>query len=74
MTRKDYTLIARALEVAQDTHPDAGGEHGAADQWWCVVVGISAALAYDNPQFDKAKFLTACGCPAIPIPNPDPGA
>lgn len=54
MTRKDYILIAAALKQAYDHMPDS-----------CVhnmyVDYIADALAQDNPRFDRARFLAACG-------------
>jgi hypothetical protein len=55
MTRKDYVAIAAVLAQA--------AKHTGADY---VTVGIVAALtanvmARDNPRFDRARFLKACG-------------
>lgn len=61
MTRKDYVLIAEAIRRATP-HPlcelDAPllrQQHGN------VAARIADALASDNPRFDRARFLTACG-------------
>ena len=52
MTRKDYVIIAETLATA----------------WWDseyvksgVVHTLADALEADNPRFDRARFLTACG-------------
>jgi len=57
MTKKDYVKLARALKKAKDTQrlfPHT-------DVWACCVRYITEELRYDNPRFDKGKFLTACG-------------
>jgi hypothetical protein len=52
MTRKDYVMIADVLAVA----------------WWAssdqrnhIAHDLADALEADNPRFDRARFLTACG-------------
>jgi hypothetical protein len=60
MTRKDYRKIADVLlshmHVADQFHSESYGE---------VVEFIAKDLAhmlkYDNPRFDREKFLAACG-------------
>ena len=55
MTRKDYILIAEAIEAIR---ADFGDNPVALD----VVAGeLASALQADNSRFDKARFLTACG-------------
>ena len=65
MTRKDYVAIASALKIARSY--SANGEpitvHAA--NFNC---GVSTAarriadhMAQDNPRFDRARFLQACG-------------
>ena len=71
MTKKDYVLIAAALRGdAAHLAPDAvyksyvtmpAWNKGAYDQWHTTVLAIAAALASDNPRFDRARFLQACG-------------
>ena len=56
MTRKDYQLIASAIsELASDF---GKGEVVAIN---LVADTLADALAQENPRFDRAKFLTACG-------------
>jgi hypothetical protein len=50
MTRKDYQLIAGVLNQFS-TH----GGHAE------MVMIMAEFLAEDNPRFDRARFLTACG-------------
>ena len=54
MTRKDYEIIARALNTAQTMTTERAG------------VGVTAyllasELAKDNPRFNRDLFLKACG-------------
>lgn len=54
MTRKDYILIADAINKAP---VDASQDR----QRNTVARSIADALATDNPRFDRARFLKACG-------------
>ena len=65
MTRKDFVLIAATL---LSERPDIEGydslndwERGASDEWHTVCLAFAKALATTNPQFDRARFLIACG-------------
>lgn len=51
MTRKDYVLIAQAIA---DVWCDSQAQADIADS-------IANALEADNPRFDRARFLDACG-------------
>lgn len=60
MTRKDYELIAKALYqrrlwLSDPDNPDKMLAHNG------TVLHIADALASDNPRFDRARFLKACG-------------
>lgn len=58
MTRKDYELIAAAVResvTARGAPPDAY----VAVAYLAHV--LAASLRADNPRFDKARFLKACG-------------
>ena len=54
MTRKDYVAIAEAIAKA-DRYDD--GEMIAAD----IIERIADCMIRDNPRFDRARFLKACG-------------
>ena len=63
MTRKDYQLIADAIQAAFRTpwlrstpHADAHIECARR----AVVSEISEALYRENPRFDRARFAAAC--------------
>jgi hypothetical protein len=60
MTRKDYELIAYAIKLSERT----GGVHVQTPEWvqWHDTADcIADALQGDNPRFDRARFLAACG-------------
>jgi len=58
LTRKDYKAIADIINNERADFQE--GEDG-----YAVLNIISAQLSHymaqDNPNFDRAKFLTACG-------------
>ena len=60
MTRKDYELIARALNRANENWQGFEEENPQV-----VITAICAYLAkelvQDNPRFDRTRFLSACG-------------
>jgi hypothetical protein len=55
MTRKDYILIAEAIEAIR---ADFGDNPVSLD---VVAEELASALQADNARFDTARFLTACG-------------
>ena len=55
MTRKDYILIAEAIEAIR---ADFGDNPVSLD---VVAEELASALQADNARFDNARFLTACG-------------
>lgn len=63
MTRKDYELIARALQASLPDDPvwDTHDLAVAHRQRGRTVHCIADALAADNPRFDREGFLAACG-------------
>ena len=62
MTRKDYIKLAAAIraqrDIQQSTEPRGKFYRAAID---AVAESIAAVLAADNPNFDRQRFLTACG-------------
>ena len=60
MTRKDYELIAKAINEQRKDHERRYG-----DRWYLdgrgVVGAIADALEADNPRFDRACFVDATG-------------
>jgi hypothetical protein len=55
-TRRHYVEIADAIEGIARFGDDAG-RLGAES----VAVGLAALFAEDNPRFDSARFMAACG-------------
>lgn len=68
MTRKDYQLIAASVHRSMQAHgignkstrEVAGGDKALR----LVATDLAASLAHDNPRFDRARFLAACGVQA----------
>jgi hypothetical protein len=63
MTRKDYIMLAEALASARPSGEDCGNPErtrGTVDQYARDCEAIADALA-ENPRFDRARFLRACG-------------
>jgi hypothetical protein len=63
-SRRHYVAIADALEGARE-HYDAGG----AVRFGVEVAAeaLVAMLGEDNPRFDAARFLAACGVEGDPL-------
>ena len=63
MTRKDYIAIAGAIYKARRVVRGKGGKEAIAiiEARSEVAERIAEVMAADNPRFDVAKFLTACG-------------
>lgn len=62
MTRKDYVLLAQALKQCKTDFSNRNLDHDAQHKADCNY--IAAALAAENPRFDRARFLKACGIEA----------
>lgn len=57
MTKKDYVKIAAVLN---ETRPEKDTPILLAG-WRAITGHIADMLAADNPRFDRARFLKACG-------------
>ena len=57
MTRKDYVLIS---DVIRNTYVTLLGPKNRAGLEM-LATSLADALQRDNPQFDKKRFLAACG-------------
>ena len=60
MTRKDYVAIAAAIHrtgMAVNIGPKKTAEYAIR----LAATDIAATMAADNPRFDRARFLKACG-------------
>lgn len=60
MTRKDFNLIAAALNESRTIVWDKAAEQAVADQFAVTVAFVARALATTNPNFDVARFVAAC--------------
>lgn len=62
MTKKDFVLIANALRASQPPNWSPDVPQSQADSRWETVVHcMAAALGDTNAQFDRERFLKACG-------------
>ena len=58
MTRKDYVLIAQTLSDLMKDFNNCGDDSVSLS---LVAEELADTLAKDNPRFDRARFLEACG-------------
>jgi hypothetical protein len=58
MTRKDYELIANVIKQFPRL------DYGVASVLEELAEDLSMALSNENPRFDTARFLKACGVSA----------
>ena len=58
MTRKDYVLIADTLSNLMKDFNNCGDDSVSLS---LVAEELADTLANDNPRFDRARFLDACG-------------
>jgi len=58
MTRKDYIIIAEVFKRMLAS-PDTACAGPVAVQR--TAESLATELYYDNPRFDRSKFLAACG-------------
>lgn len=63
MTRKDYVLIADAVRQSRLVGPNVAEStaHRYNEQRANTARCLAYALGRDNPRFDRARFLEACG-------------
>lgn len=63
MTRKDYVIIAACIEQAQKYNlwPTPQAAETAALMKRQIAYNCAAAMAHNNPRFDRERFLRACG-------------
>lgn len=69
MTRKDFQAIAKSLK---DSRPDMSrtsmakaGRDSAYVQWTITVEKFTGMCAAQNPNFDRDRFLAACGITVV---------
>lgn len=61
MTRKDYELIAKAMKEARMHAIREDAPSGGAFWLKAAAAEVALALAFENPRFDRERFLNACG-------------
>lgn len=61
MTRKDYEKIAKVIKFYAPNGDDSMFDAGFDTAVMNIANDIAAMLAQDNPRFDCARFLKACG-------------
>ena len=59
MTRKDYQLIAEVIKSGIENWE--GWNEKPEEVLAGTARSLATKLAQDNPRFDRARFLTACG-------------
>lgn len=57
MTRRDYIKLSAAMKESKPSEPKGAAYH----QWVHSITKLADALHYDNPRFDYARFIGACG-------------
>ena len=58
MTRRDFELIANVVRYIRELKTTD------ADTLDLLAWAFATKLGRNNQRFDKARFMTACGCPA----------
>ena len=56
MTRKDYVMLAEIINKNATSSTESTFIHFAR-----MAEDLATELQADNPRFDRARFLTACG-------------
>ena len=67
MTKKDYVALAIALKAARINHevkPGSSSELSRLRGTEQAALEIADTLASENPRFNRARFLAACGVPS----------
>ena len=60
-TRRHHEAIARAVAASRNVLADCDRHHEALGGVHEVEVRLANTFEDDNPRFDRARFLTACG-------------
>lgn len=59
MTRKDYEKIARVIKARALTHCTHTDQRKG--EMLDLALDLAVTFQQDNPRFDRARFLKACG-------------
>ena len=60
MTRKDYELLAESIRLTRNK-ADWQGQTIDESTLSAVANTMAQLLEYENPRFDRGRFLAACG-------------
>lgn len=68
-SRKLHTEIAASIRAHVETCATASDDYGRGGQHAVAALArmIATDLELDNPRFDRARFLAACGVAELPI-------
>lgn len=58
MTKKHYVAIAAAIKSGEEARPVSATSASTQEQ---IAMACADYFASDNPRFDRARFLKACG-------------
>jgi len=61
MTRKDYVMIAETIKGSINYEQSFNNNQAGVNSLKFLALTLSSLLEEDNPRFDRARFLTACG-------------
>ena len=61
MTRKDYVIIAEHFKGSINYEQSFNNNQAGANSLKFLALTLSSSLEEDNPRFDRARFLDACG-------------
>ena len=62
MHAKDYVAIAGAVARSRMAMDIGRKKRTAQEGIALVATDLATTLATDNPRFDRARFIAACGC------------
>lgn len=64
--KRHFELIAKSVwrsQAASSISGTAAKKAAAADAIRLVAIDLAASFRHENPNFDRARFMTACGFP-----------
>lgn len=61
MTRKDYVIIAESIKGSINYEKSFNNNQDGANALKFLALTLSSSLETDNPRFNRARFLDACG-------------
>jgi hypothetical protein len=67
MTQKDFKELAKQLAIVKREYDAKRHDSAAEDMWKECVYAVMLACKATSANFDRGKFLNACGLPNIGI-------